>query len=194
MSRPPHSSLKLDLFDSDRSVGWIRGQIVAFRGFATQVEAAHAAWIAHRTLVRRQERRQGGPPTELGTARLAIAHEGVSDRILADDRPIATLVSAPADAPGTFGFEIEIPQATDELAMRSKALAIYRVLRRSGLNWAMWASRGLAREVANPVAPATSVLPRDDVGEDSMLSFPASDPPGWISTRLGAPEAGRAGE
>lgn len=193
MSRPSHASLKLDLFDSGRSVGWIRGQTVAFGGFATQAEAAHAAWVAHRTLARRQARRQGGPPTVIGTAGLAIAHEGESDTILADDRPIAQLLGPPADAPGTFGFEIEIPQAADELAMRSKALVIYRVLRRSGLSWEMWTSRDPA-PVATPVASATRGVPRDDVGEDSMLSFPASDPPGWISTRLGAPEAGRVGE
>jgi hypothetical protein len=28
---------------------------------------------------------------------------------------------------------------------------------------------------------------RDDVGEDSIHSFPASDPPGWISMWAGSP-------
>src|SRR5688500_6187088 len=101
MSRLPHASLKLDLYDGGRSVGWIRGQTVGFGGFATQTEAARAAWVAHRTLVRRHERRQGGPPTAVGTAPLAIAHEGESDTILAADQPIAKLLSPPADAPGT---------------------------------------------------------------------------------------------
>ena len=39
-----------DLIDADRSVGWITGETVGFRGFADETEATHAAWIAHRTL------------------------------------------------------------------------------------------------------------------------------------------------
>ena len=50
----------LDLSEMDRPVRWIEDDVVGFRGFADEHEAAHAAWVAHRTLARRLARMTGG--------------------------------------------------------------------------------------------------------------------------------------
>src|SRR5919206_4274211 len=64
--------LKLDLIDAGRVAGWIVGDAVGFRGFADEVEAAHAAWLAYRTLARRLARTHGTRPIPIDTEPLAI--------------------------------------------------------------------------------------------------------------------------
>lgn len=52
------------------------------------------------------------------------------------------------------------------------------------------ASDAVAQRATSPaVDPRASAVQEDSdhVGDDSMQSFPASDPPGWISMWLGAP-------
>jgi hypothetical protein len=138
MSHRSPSSSELELRAGGRAVGWIRGQVVGFRGFANETEAAQAAWVAHRALARRAERRHGGPPAPLEMEPLAIARDAERETILAGDQPIATLVRPSADGPESFGFEIQVPVVSDELAIRSKAHLLYRRLRNSGLPWATW--------------------------------------------------------
>jgi hypothetical protein len=166
MSLPPPSSLELDLLDGDRAVGWITGSAVGFRGFANETEAAHAAWVAYRALTRRLARRHGGRPAPIDVEPLAIARDADRETILASDRPIATLVRPSTHSrsgPETFGFEIPVPVAADELAMRSKAYLMYRTLRKSGLRWAMWDKR-------------RAVTPRPAVARRQPASVPAPRP------------------
>lgn len=149
--------LKLDLMDAGRAVGWISGHGVGFRGFADEVEAAHAAWVAYRTLSHRLARRYGTRPIPVDIEPVALQRRGTDEVILAGGRKIATLVRPGPQSPtgpDSFGFEIAIPLVTDELGMRSKAYFIYRTLRKAGTRWALWesATAGVAGAVADSVS------------------------------------------
>jgi hypothetical protein len=133
---PPPSMLHLN--DADRTVGWINGDRVGFRGFATDEEAAHAAWVAHRTLTRRLARSHNLRPVPIGSEPLALRREGDAEFIVASSGPIATLVRPEYDSIGesdSHGFEISIPQPADEVLVRAMAHLIYRTIRKSGLRW-----------------------------------------------------------
>jgi hypothetical protein len=191
MSLPPPSSLELDLLDGDRAVGWISAQAVGFRGFANETEAAHAAWVAHRTLGRRLARRHGGRPAPIDVEPLAITRDADRETILASDRPIATLVRPSTHSrsgPETFGFEIHVPVAADELAMRSKAYLMYRTLRKSGLRWAMWDKRRAV--TPGPAAaqrqPASVPAPRPGQPLPSAITFVSKLVLAAIATVMGA--------
>ena len=131
---PPRTALVLDLVDRGRAVGWVHRDVIGFGGFASESEAAHAAWIAHRAMARRlalHDAHHAEP--------LAISTDRDPRLILAGDRPIATLVRPGADA---FGFEIQVPPPADEMSVRGMAHLVYRALRRSGTRWGMWSRVG----------------------------------------------------
>lgn len=133
---PPPSTLHLN--DADRTVGWINGDRVGFRGFATDEEAAHAAWVAYRTLTRRLARSHNLRPVPIGTEPLAIQRDGDARVIVASSGPVATLVEFDRHDPNdrdSYGFELAIPQPADEVLVRAMAHLIYRTLRKSGLRW-----------------------------------------------------------
>ena len=149
--------LTLDLMDAGRAVGWLSGNRVGFRGFANEVEAAHAAWVAYRTLSRRLARRYGTRPIPIDIEPIAIQRRGHDEVILASGRMIATLVRPSPQSPtgpDSFGFEIAIPQVTDELGIRSKAYFIYRTLRKAGTRWALWESATAAEPLPPSASPA----------------------------------------
>src|SRR5690606_22170706 len=126
----------LDLIDAGRAVGWIIDHTVGFRGFADEMDAAHAAWVAHRTLSRRLALTHGTRPVPVDTEPLALERRGHEEAILASGRPIAVLVrpgAASASGSDSFGFEIRIPPPADELRVRAMANLIYRTLRKSGI-------------------------------------------------------------
>ena len=134
----PDLPYSMDLMDADRKVGWINGDRVGFRGFATDEEAAHAAWVAHRTLTRRLARSHNIRPVPIGTEPLVLRRHGTEELIVASGRPIAALVKPERDGrsgPDSHGFEIPIPQPADEVLVHSMAHLIYRTLRKSGLRW-----------------------------------------------------------
>ena len=66
--------LEMDLVHAEREVGWISRDRVGFRGFADELEAAHAAWVAHRTLARRLARTHGTRPLPIDVEPLSIRH------------------------------------------------------------------------------------------------------------------------
>lgn len=130
-----------DLIDGDRIVGWATEKTVGFRGFADEAEAAHAAWVAYRTVARRLARTRGARPIPIGTERLTVQRREDHEVVLAAGRPIARLVRPGGDSrsgPESVGFEIEIPEPADELRVRAMAHLVYRTLRKSGLRWALW--------------------------------------------------------
>ena len=184
-ARPPSAShdrvglpppLELDLIDAGRVAGRIRGDAVSFHGFADEMEAAHAAWLAHRTLARRLAHLQGTRPIPIDTEPLAIQRRGDADVILAGGaggRPIATLLRPDADTAagtaigaevaGSFGFELRVPATgtaatASELDVRAAAHQIYRTMRKSGLRWALWRPAP-GRPVTKPAGDAARTLP-----------------------------------
>ena len=156
----------LDLTDMNQHVGWVKGDAIGFRGFAGEVEATHAAWVAYRTLARRLARRDGRRPIPIDTEPLTLQRRGDHEVILASGRTVGTLVRPgprSPSGPDTFGFEVRVPAPADEGAMRAKALLMYRTLRRAGIRWGMW-SRGARQAAPRPPAlepPALEPLPRD---------------------------------
>jgi hypothetical protein len=173
---PPH---KMDLIDAHRVVGWIRGDAVGFRGFADEVEAAHAAWVAYRTLARRLARTHGTRPIPIDTEPLALQRRGDQEVILASNRHIAVLVRPGAESasgPDSFGFEIRVPPPADELRVRAMAHLMYRTLRRSGLRWGMWrpaAVRVDGAALARPGVDRANDRANDStVGESGVAAHP----------------------
>lgn len=128
----------MNLMDADRTVGWINGDRVGFRDFATEEEAAHAAWIAHRTVTRRLARSHNLRPVPIGSEPLALRYEGEEELIVASSGPVATLMRPASDGTSgydSYGFELSIPQPADEVLVRAMAHLIYRTLRKSGVRW-----------------------------------------------------------
>ena len=139
LALPP--PLDLDLVDAGRAAGWIADNAVGFRGFGDETEAAHAAWVAHRTIARRLARTHATRPVPVDIEPLAIHRIEGSEMILASGRPIAALVRPGPDSRSgvdSFGFELMIPTPTTELETRAIAYLVYRTLRKSGIRWAMW--------------------------------------------------------
>lgn len=158
LAEPPPAMLELS--DGDTVVGWTRGATIGFHGFADEMEASHAAWMAYRTMARRLARTDGRTPPPVDIAPLALARRGGSVEILADGRAIATLAhpgEGRGSGAGSFGFEV--PSPADALRVQSTARLIYRTLRRSGLRWAQFARprRGLEDAVrhSKPTIPTS---------------------------------------
>jgi hypothetical protein len=202
MAVPPPR--ELDLIDAGRLVGWVDGDVVGFRGFATETEAAHAAWVAYRTLSRRLARRDrdGSRPVPVDTAPLAIAKRGGRDAILASGRAIATLVRPEADVRGdaaSFAFEIRVPSPMDEVRMRAMAYLMYLSLRKSGMRWALW-TRGRRRESQQSqgeprvarVDPNDGFTERgeEDAPEPGRRSAPPPKPASDVRSRAAVTPAG----
>jgi len=139
-----NTALSMDLMDADRKVGWINGDRVGFRGFATDEEAAHAAWVAHRTMTRRLARSHNLRPVPIGSEPLALQRDGDAEMIVSSSGPVARLVT-PSDGSASnddsYGFELSIPQPADEVLVRAMAHLIYRTLRKSGVRWTGRADR-----------------------------------------------------
>src|SRR5688572_14106694 len=97
----------LDLFDGDRLVGWIKPDRIGFIGFDNEVEAAHAAHVAHREVARRIAEREGRRPVPVELEPLSLRREGDESVVLASGQPIARLVSPGSDSRvgDAFGFE-----------------------------------------------------------------------------------------
>jgi hypothetical protein len=180
--------LALDLTDTGRRVGWVEGDAIGFRGFGSEVEAAHAAWVAHRGLARRLARRDGRRPIPVDTERLALDRRGDVELVLAGGLPIATLLRPSVDGTtgdDSYGFTLRVPGPADELTMRSLAYTVYLTLRKSGTRWAMWARDGqrAARERGGHAAEATSVVrPAAALDRAASRSTPGLD---WGSALLG---------
>lgn len=143
---PPYAPDRpsMDLMDADRKVGWINGDRVGFRGFATDEEAAHAAWVAYRTLTRRLARSHDLRPVPIGTEPLALQRDGDEELIVASSGPFATLIRPEYDDAGSddsHGFELPIPQPADAVLVRAMAHLMYRTLRKSGVRWTGRADR-----------------------------------------------------
>src|SRR5687768_3614825 len=150
---------QLDLLDGDRIVGWITPRTIGFTGFATETEAAHAAWVAYRALARRLARRDGRRPVPIDTEPLRLVSDTVGRIIYGSRDRIARLIEpTEQDSTHAFGFELRLDAPRDEVSVRAKALLIYRTLRRSGMRWSMWAPASTPTTEARAIVPATAPL------------------------------------
>ena len=143
---PSHASVppwELALFDGDRRVGWIRGHVVGFSGFAHELYAARSAAIAHDALRRWEMRRRNLPEPPVRTLSAAVHEAGEHRTVVADGRIIGVIARTPpgdafdAEARGV-AFEIAIPGAADEAAARGAAHVAHRAIQASGLRWNAW--------------------------------------------------------
>jgi len=141
---PTPPPLALDLRHAGRPVGWVRGDAIGFRGFGSNGEATHAAWVAYRALAQRLAKAGGRRPIPVDVERLTLSRRGDGDVVMASGQPIATLLRpGPTSRSGdSFGFEIRIPAPTYESRMRAMAYLAYRTMRKSGVRWALWARDG----------------------------------------------------
>lgn len=137
---------------------------ISICGFASPVDAARAASVAFHTFRTELARHIGLPLARLD----APAHAAS-----------VSLHVGKEDGPAPFCFELRFPlRLSAEKAVRA-AHAISGALRR-------WSKEHVAGAGGSPEIMPTDEE-RDDVGEDSIHSFPASDPPGWISMWAGSP-------
>lgn len=156
LALPP--PLDFPLADHDRLVGWVQHDVVGFCGFGDEQEAAHAAWVAYRTLDRRLARSRGRRPIPIDAAPLTIDLGRVPHVVRASGAPIAELYPPGSERAGAagFAFGIRIPHPADELRMRAMAYLMYLALRKSGLRWALFA-RPPRR--AEPRVPPSAAAP-----------------------------------
>jgi hypothetical protein len=165
---PTPPPLALDLRHAGRPVGWVRGDTIGFRGFASNAEALHAAWVAYRALAQRLAKAGERRPIPVDTERLTLSRSGDVDLVVASGRPIATIVRpGPTSLSGdSFGFELRVPAPTYESRMRGMAYLVYRTLRKSGVRWALWARDREKRERRGDATPAANTTspraPRPD--------------------------------
>lgn len=139
---PPPAATRI--VDGNRHVGWVSGGLLGFRGFDSEDQAMHAAWVVYRTIARRLAWRDGRRPMPVDIEEIGIRRGPMADRILAGGRPIATLIhpgSRSRSGPDGFGFELELPDSLDQASIQAKADLAYRTLRRSGVAWALWTRR-----------------------------------------------------
>jgi len=131
----------MDLIDHDIQVGWLSPTVIGFTGFATETEAAHAAWIAYRAVWNRISKRHGRRPMPIDTEPLTLHREGDRTMVRASGRDVARLIP-PYDAERSTerwtAFELRFDPPMDELTARSKARFIYHTLRRAGVRWSLW--------------------------------------------------------
>jgi hypothetical protein len=154
----------LELRAADLLVGWIDGDLVRFRGFASQHGAARAAAVAHQAMLRRLARadREAAPALESGLdpRRRETDHASAN----ANGRAVASVLRSGAGGisdgdDGEFAFEIRVPPPIDELRMRAMAYVMYRALRSSGVDWPL--VRPVAPEVLTAL-PAHTADERDE--------------------------------
>jgi hypothetical protein len=175
---PGPKPFDLELRDGERLVGWIAPDRIAFVGFANEVEAAHAAHVAYRTVARRIAQRDGGRSVPIELEPLSLRHEGADAIVLASGRPIARLVEPGDDsrAGDAFAFELLLDAPRDELSVRAKAHLVYRTLRRSGVRWSTFRRPAAVAQVK----PEPAVVPVPNV--DAMrIDAPIPRKYAWAS-------------
>lgn len=186
--RSPHAGLppplNVELTDAGRAVGWIADARIGFRGFASDVEASHAAWVAWRALQRRAARRLGVRPVPIDTEPLTVRRSDDQETILAGTRPIGILLRPGTDPQAdrdSFAFELQLPASTGEVGLRAKAYVVYRALRKSGVRWALWrpdvtpASETIAE--SSTVRAASERLPTDRTEAATATTDPSASTP-----------------
>lgn len=128
------------LLHDERPVGWLTGNRIGFFGFADADEAAHAAWVAYRTVSRKLAPIRGERPVPIDVEPLRIEWHNGRELIVAGARRVAELVRPNRASPtGSlwFGFIIEVLPEIDDSTMRDAMRTASRALLKSGVPWSM---------------------------------------------------------
>jgi hypothetical protein len=148
-----------------RQRGFVVREAIRLCGFASEADAVTAASVAFHAL------------------RAHLAGRTSTPRDWSSDRNNRALMSVHTEKVGTiraYCFELRLPFPLSEEEAVEAANSVEGAVDR----WR--ASRTDSDDsAADRTATAAEPGERDDVYEDSVHSFPASDPPGWISMRLG---------
>lgn len=132
----------------ERPIGWLRGNTLGFFGFADAREAAHAAWVAYRTVFRKVAPLLGIRPTPIDIEPLGLEWRSGREVIVASGRPIAQLVRPEPDSLTTanwFGFTIEVSPVVSERLIPDIMRTAGRALLKSGIAWSMVRTRSRRR-------------------------------------------------
>lgn len=164
----------LELRDGEHLVGWITGGVVRFHGFRSKRQAAHAAVIAHKGMMRRITRGRGQTHSTTEMELGAIRRSTDRANAVVDSRPFVNVLPSQHDSlngsgPG-FAFEIRVPGPVDELRMRGMAYVMYRSLRSSGLSWPL---------VRPEMAREPSIVPLAHTTENTDRSIRAASKGGF---------------
>ena len=171
LAQPP--TFDLHYFDEDQRAGWVTTHAFGFRGFETEEEAMHAAYLAHRALDHRIARRDGRRPIPVTTEPLSLRGDGT---LHAAGRHIGAIVRPGPESrsgPDSFGFELPFPEPLAEVTARAKCAHVYRALRRSGIRWSMW--RAAPRVKPPVVTPVERGKPVEQQPEMPWI-------PWWLGT------------
>lgn len=118
------------LYQGDRRIGYLRGDLVGFMGFATETEAAQAASLAHRALVRRRAGAAAGSSDEY-----FFGHTEEGQYVIARSGLIARLVPPdPVTGEDAWGFETSLePEESVGIFAMARARLMWSALRASGV-------------------------------------------------------------
>ncbi len=142
------------LYVGERRIGYLRGDVVGFIGFGTDDEAARAACIAYRALVRRR----AGTAAASAPEEYLFGHTEEGQFVIAQSGVLARLI--PPDVvtgEESWGFEIALrPDESIEIFAMARARLMWNALRSSGLGRRMAQFAGTARLVGAPRGPSMS--------------------------------------
>jgi hypothetical protein len=119
------------LFEDGKEIGYIRDSEVGFAGFTSQMDAAQAAYAAHRALARRRAKSTWtpSPPDEFllgerGEAQYVIERSGLLARLYEPE---------PGAGRADWGFEVTLrPEESLNVFAMSRARIMWSALRASG--------------------------------------------------------------
>ena len=129
--RPGTTSSGWCLFEDGKKVGYIRDSEVGFAGFTSQMDAAQAAYAAHRALARRRAKSSWNlsPPEEF-----LLGERGEGQYVIERSGLLARLYEPDPDAGrADWGFEVTLrPEESLNVFAMSRARVMWSALRASG--------------------------------------------------------------
>ena len=123
--------LDLDLIEDNNTVGWMTSDVIGFGGFATEVEAAYAAWAVHVAEVRRSAQHNSGTAAVPVNEPLTLQTESDGRRFVSTSTQRLARILTPGEdsrAGDSWGFELNV-HGDDEVSIRARAHLAYLALR-----------------------------------------------------------------
>lgn len=129
--RPGAAPSEWRLSQDGQEIGYVRGSQVGVIGFRSQMDAAQAAYAAHRALVRRRSESMW---TTRAPDAFLLGERGDAQYVIARDGLLAQLLPPERRAGRTdWGFEVTLrPEERASVFAMSRARTVWNALRRSG--------------------------------------------------------------